>query len=155
MVTSVSCFCRPPALCECLGRGGSPCAGWQWPSRSGSSRAHTAQREQRGDRGTWGQRERPQRGLQGWLGVSHTWAGAWGSGTDLHRGRGCASPTRATSLFGDREGGREGEEGVSTAPPMSLWLCCPPRPGASVPQFICLHMPTVSSPQKPKVSWEA
>lgn len=126
MVTSVSCFCRPPALYECLGRGGSPCAGvtvarrvWQQHSTHSTARAAQAH----------GEGARPR--LGGRLG---------GAGLTYTEGKGCVSPTRASSLFGDRvmgrggrERGREGKEGDQHSLPLvSLWLCCLLRPGASL-----------------------
>lgn len=162
MVTSVCCFCRPPALYECPGeRQLSLCWGDGGPAGLAAAQ-HTQHSES--SAGTWGQGAEALRGVctAGW-GCHTPGRAPGGAGPTYTEGKGCASPTRATSLFGDRvmgrggrEGGREEEEGGQHSPPLvSLWLCCLLRPGASVPQFICLHMPPLSSPQKPKVSWEA
>lgn len=80
MVTSVSCFCRPPALYECLGGGGSPCAGVTVGHTHSTTRAEQGHGE----------------GGQARLGGAVTHLGGRLRLTYTER-KGCVSPTRASA----------------------------------------------------------
>lgn len=79
----------------------------------------------------------------------HTHTCVDGAGLIYTEVKGCASPTHAMSLFGERVMGRGRRErrGVSTVPLSRASGCCLPGLGAHVPQLICLHVPPLGRPQ--------
>lgn len=132
------------------GRGSSPCAGVTaarqvWQQHSTHSTARAAQGY--GDRGP-----RPCAGsarLGG--GVTHLGERLGRAGLTYTEGKGCASPTRATSLFGDRvmeRGGREGGRGRGSAKPPS---CEPLAVLSSEARGLCatVHLSPHATSQQP------
>lgn len=150
MVTSVCCFCRPPALYECPGeRQLSLCWGDGGPAGLAAAQ-HTQHSES--SAGTWGQGAEALRGVctAGW-GCHTPGRAPGGAGPTYTEGKGCASPTRAMSLFGDRvmgRGGREGGRGRGSAQPPS---CEPLAVLSSEARGLCatVHLSPHATSQQP------